>query len=75
MPDDREWIVPMTLVQYADRPASHERERSALASGESRAPLPADRVIELRERIRVGHYTSTAMIETVARRILESGDL
>lgn len=75
MPDDREWNVPMTLVRHADRRTPHECGRSALASGESHPPLPADRVIALRERIRVGHYTSTAMIESVARRILESGDL
>ena len=60
MPDDMEWIVPMTPVRDADRGAPPEG--------------PA-RVAELRRQVRAGHYATASMMELVARRILQLGDL
>lgn len=68
MADDVEWIVPMAPVRHADC--------SPRAIGLS---LPASqrtaRVAELRRRVAEGVYSSDSMMDTVARRILGSGDL
>jgi hypothetical protein len=40
-----------------------------------RDPLPAERVAEIRIRVRSGAYDSSAVIDAVARRIAKSGDL
>jgi len=40
-----------------------------------RAPLPAERVAQIRIRIRSGAYNTSAVIDAVARGITKSGDL
>jgi hypothetical protein len=84
MPDHIEWIVTMPVTPAPDRCAPPRR---ALAAREN--DLPGDvardlcveregragRLAELRQRVRDGAYDSSAVLEQVARRILESGDL
>lgn len=62
---DIEWIISRTPVADADRRA-HSSELD---------PAKAERIAELRRRVREGAYSSAAMMEVVARRILTSGDL
>jgi hypothetical protein len=68
MPDDMEWLVPLTPVRDADR---------AARTGGQSVPPPqrTARVAELRRQVLGGFYASDAMMETVARRILLYGDL
>lgn len=54
-----EWIVTTPPIRVADLPGLAPRERIA----------------ELRQRVRSGTYNNRVVIERVARRILESGDL
>ncbi|HEX6533246.1 MAG TPA: hypothetical protein VF041_01545 [Gemmatimonadaceae bacterium] len=67
---------------------SHRAERSAIGApaggaGARRdhadfaadAPLSAERLTEVRRRIFGGVYDSAAVVDAVARRILERGDL
>ncbi len=68
MHDEMEWIVPVTLVRHAD------------ARGTSPPPilpvgLGVERVGELRRGVANGYYASASMMDAVARRLLESGDL
>jgi anti-sigma28 factor (negative regulator of flagellin synthesis) len=53
------------------------RSRSAQLEGESPATAPADKpsVSEIRQRIHDGVYESDAVIDSIARRILDRGDL
>ena len=39
------------------------------------SPLSADRVAQVRQRILAGAYNSTEVVDTVARRILQRGDI
>ena len=68
MADNAEWIVPKTPTRDADGGPS--------ASGLS---LPvsqhAARMAQLRRQVADGMYASESMMDTVARRILRSGDL
>jgi hypothetical protein len=88
MPDHIEWIVTTPVTPAPDRCAPpRDATRRALAARED--DLPGDvardlrveregragRVAELRQRARDGAYDSSAVLEQVARRILESGDL
>jgi hypothetical protein len=68
MRDDREWIVPMTLVRHAD---AAPREGGA----EQRASHRPECVAVLRGRVREGYYASASMMDAVARRILSRGDV
>ena len=67
MLDDREWMVPFTLVRHADRVphAEHTAQRT---------PLDPQRVTVLRERVNGGYYASASMMDAVARRLLALGD-
>jgi hypothetical protein len=65
MPRELEWIVPRTAVADADRRAGTE----------AAAPMTRERIAELRRKVRDGAYDSVAMMDAVARRILQSGDL
>ena len=67
MHDDREWIVPLTLVRHADRVPRAER------TAQTASPKP-ERVTVLRERVQDGYYASASMMENVARRMLAVGD-
>jgi hypothetical protein len=68
MLEDREWIVPMTLVRHADGVPRHE------CAGPGAVSQP-ERVAALRDRVRDGYYATASMMELVARRILASGDV
>jgi len=68
MPDDREWMVPLTPVRDADRVA----HRDGLPAAQ---PQRAARVAEIRRQVLGGYYATDAMMDTVARRILLHGDL
>ena len=68
MLDDREWIVPFTLVRHADRIPRAERP--------AQMPWPdPERVTVLRERVKDGYYASASMMEAVARRMVALGDV
>ena len=68
MKNDREWIVPLKPVPDADRVVR--------AVGLSLpAPQRAARVTALRRQVADGYYATDAMMDVVARRIIESGDL
>ena len=63
MLDDREWMVPFTVVRHADQGPHLERR------GQSAPPDP-ERVMVLRARAKDGYYSSASMMEAVARRLL-----
>ena len=69
MHDDMESIVPVTPVRDADT-----RNVPALVRAVP-VGLGVARVGELRRGVAHGHYASALMMEDVARRLLESGDL
>jgi hypothetical protein len=88
MPDHIEWIVTMPVTPAADRctPPRDTTRRALPAYGNDVSPDAASdlrverddltgRVADLRQRVRSGAYDSSAVLEQVARRILESGDL
>jgi hypothetical protein len=88
MPDHIEWIVTMPVTPAADRctPPRDRTRRARPARGNDGSPDAASdprveredlagRVAELRRRVRSGAYDSSAVLERVAQRILESGDL
>lgn len=60
--------VPMTPVRNADG-ANRAVELSLPA------PRRVTRVAELRRQVHAGHFATEAMMDTVARLILRSGDL
>lgn len=68
MKNDREWIVPLKPVPDADRVV----RAVGLALP---APQRAARVTELRRQVRDGYFATDTMMDVVARRIIESGDL
>ena len=59
----------------ADRVQISEEGRSLASISEAQAPLSDQRVAELRSRILAGAYDSLSVVDTVARRLLDSGDL
>jgi hypothetical protein len=65
MPRDIEWIVPRTPVPDADR----------RAGAQAAPPATRERIAELKRKVRAGAYDNIAMMDAVARRILQSGDL
>ncbi|HEX3160429.1 MAG TPA: flagellar biosynthesis anti-sigma factor FlgM [Gemmatimonadaceae bacterium] len=72
---------PVPPVSRPDRVEISDAGR-ALAAGETgtgvtaeRAELSAERLAELRQRVLSGAYNSTEMVDQVARRLLESGDV
>jgi hypothetical protein len=67
MLDDREWMVPFTLVRHADRMPLAD------CSAHLASPDP-ERVTVLRARVKDGFYASASMMDAVARRILARGD-
>lgn len=69
MHDDRELIVTVTPVRDADA-----RRAPALVPALP-AGLGEERVVELRRGVANGYYASAAMMDAVAQRLLESGDL
>jgi hypothetical protein len=64
VPDEIEWIVSRAAVPGADC-------RARVTGPE----LELERKEELRRRVREGVYKGAAMMDAVARRILQSGDL
>lgn len=69
MPDDREWVVPMTPVRDADRLMRRLERAGALPPRRSRWTA------ELRHRVRQGYYASETMMDAVARRLIASGEV
>lgn len=69
MHDDMESIVTVTPVRDADA------RRSPALVPVLPAGLGVERVGELRRGVANGHYASAAMMDAVAQRLLESGDL
>jgi hypothetical protein len=58
----------------------NREHKVTLPSGEDpaidrRDPPPAERIAEIRIRIRSGTYDTSAVIDAVSRRIAKSGDL
>ena len=70
MHDDMEWIVPVTPVRDADA-----RRRAPSPAITLPVGLGVERVGELRRGIANGDYASGSMMDAVARRLLDSGDL
>ena len=70
MHDDMEWIVPVTPVRDADARRRAPSPAFALPVG-----LGVERLGELRRGIANGYYASGSMMDAVARRLLDSGDL
>ena len=70
MHDDMEWIVPVTPVRDADARGTAPSAALSLPVG-----LGFERVAELRRGVAHGHYASASMMDAVARRLLDSGDL
>lgn len=70
MHDDMESIVPMTPVRDADARPSVLSATAALP-----ARMGVERARQLRRGIANGFYASESMMDDVARRLLESGDL
>jgi hypothetical protein len=68
VPHDLECMVPLRPIRDADRPV-----RSAGLA--LLAPLRAANVADLRRQIREGFYASEAMMDVVARRMVERGEL
>jgi hypothetical protein len=68
MLDDREWIVPFTLVRFAD--GGPRGEHGVHGAGSEPA-----RVDVLRGRVENGYYASATMMDALARRILALGDV
>ena len=69
MHNDMELIVPVTPVRDAD---ARRAPSSAFALP---VGLGVERVGELRRGIANGDYASASMMDAIARRLLESGDL
>jgi hypothetical protein len=61
-------LVPLALVRHADRVGSTLGQFSD-------EPPQKPRVAELRRRVLGGYYATDAMMDALARRILDSGDL
>ena len=70
MHDDMEWIVPVTPVRDVDA-----RRRAPSPAFTLPVGLGVERVGELRRGIANGDYASASMMDAIARRLLESGDL
>jgi hypothetical protein len=73
-----EWIVTPLPVRDADgrRSADCDADGTAPAAGKSAAePRRGERIAELHRQVRAGVYDSVSTLDTVARRILQSGDL
>ena len=70
MHDDTDWVVPLTPVRDADARGSAQSRALSLS-----VRLGAERVGELRRGIANGRYASASMMDAVARRLLDSGDL
>jgi hypothetical protein len=68
MLDDREWIVPFTLVRHADGVPRAEHKTHGAARESARVEM-------LRKRVKTGHYASATMMDALARRILALGDV
>lgn len=66
-----EWIVTRDVVPDADRPRARPAWRDDVAGGAVERGLAPGRLTELRRRVRDGMYDSRAVVEEVARRILE----
>ena len=69
MHDEMELIVPVTPVRDADTRSVPALVRAVPVG------LGVARVGELRRGVADGHYASGSMMDAVARRLLESGDL
>jgi hypothetical protein len=81
MPREIEWIVTRSPVRDADRRVTAEAESDGRSvrpvektASVQRAPR-GERIAELHRQVRDGVYDSMSTIDTVARRILQSGDL
>lgn len=70
MHDDTEWVVPLTPVRDADARRGAPSMALCLSVG-----LGDERVGELRRGIANGDFASESMMDAVARRLLDSGDL
>jgi hypothetical protein len=86
MPRRIEWIVTASSVGGAGKRAAACATTSVgFASRDATRPLARvadlpglaarERIAELRQRVRGGTYDNRAVVEQVARRIVESGDL
>jgi len=69
-------LVPTEPPRAPTRPAPPPTQPAQPAAGDAAAEgvLPADRVAELRERIRGGAYDTPEAADEVARRLLAGGD-
>jgi hypothetical protein len=66
-------------ISWEESMKKPEHEVALPSGGDSaldrRDPLPAERVAEIRIRIRSGAYNTSAVIDAVSRGIAKSGDL
>jgi hypothetical protein len=73
-----EWIVTPLPVRDADGRRSADRDVDGAARPVGRSatePRRGERIAELHRQVRDGVYDSISTLDTVARRILQSGDL
>ena len=70
MHDDTEWVVPLMPVRDADARGGAQSRALSLSEG-----LGDERVGELRRGIANGDFAGASMMDAVARRLLDSGDL
>jgi hypothetical protein len=80
-PSSNEPVKPVSPVDRADRVQISDTGRALAARIEEAPSRTADaelspvRIAEIRQRVLEGAYDSSEMVDRVARRILESGDL
>lgn len=75
-------LRPVEALRRAERTdrveisgTGREHALQQLAGGGRGAPLAPQRVAELRERISIGFYDAPEVLDRVARRIVDSGEL
>ena len=62
-------------VQISQAGRALAAQASGKASDEVRAELSPDRIAQIRQRVLEGAYNSVTVVEEVARRMLERGDI
>ena len=68
--------IPAAAPARVDRVEISEAGRALAAKGaEGSGEMSADRVAELRQRVLGGAYNSLEVVDQVARRLLDSGDV
>ena len=67
--------TPAATPARVDRVEISDAGRALAAKGTEGSEMSADRVSELRQRVLSGAYNSLEVVDQVARRLLETGDV